>query len=597
MRNFSNLGINVLGRTSGKVKTLCPWCSTSRKNKTEKCLSVNIDTGLYKCHHCQMAGYVPDEEEERRREEQREERRRKYLEDRTSGSFKRPVWEGVDTPWPAELLSYMTDTRGISRKTLRQLKVTTGWMTLGKRQVAAIAFNYFEQGTLINRKLRTLDKQFTLFAGAELIPYNIDALLGADTCCICEGEIDALTLIQCGFEATISVPNGGNANLNWMDRFVESHLDDKRVITLCMDNDAVGRKLLSELSRRLGEERCRVVQWSEGCKDANEELTKFGAASVVRCIQAATEIPMSGTFTAADTAQELRSLFINGMQHGADTGWYNLDRHVSFEPGRFIVVTGRPGEGKSEWIDELVVRLCLRHEWRIAYFSPENMPIVLHQRKLAEKLTGYPFEPAKHMTEELYQRTVAWLADNVTHILPEDEQGYTLDNILSVARRLVARRGVRILVLDPLNRIEQQLSERQTELQYISSLLNRLVRFAQQHRVLVILVAHPRKVNRSERDGRKRRVEMNDINGSADFGNKADYCFVVDRDDELSMTTIYIDKVRFKHLGDRAEVRFYYDRLSGRYVPAVLQVGKDPDTMEEVKTVKADFTNFNERWG
>jgi twinkle protein len=274
---------------------------------------------------------------------------------------------------------------------------------------------------------------------------------------------------------------------------------------------------------------------------------------------------MNGTFTAADTADELHSLFINGMQHGADTGWSNLDEKVSFEPGRFVVVTGRPGEGKSEWIDELVLRLCQRHEWRIAYFSPENMPIILHQRKLAEKLTGFPFEPAKHMTEELYEQVTHWLADNVTHILPEDEDGYTLDNILTIARQLVARRGVRILVLDPLNRIEQKLEQGQTELQYLSSLLNRLVRFAQQHRVLVILVAHPRKVNRNEHDGRRRRVEMNDINGSADFGNKADYCFVVDRNDDIHMTTIYIDKVRFKHLGNRGAVRFRYDVLSGRF--------------------------------
>jgi len=68
----------------------------------------------------------------------------------------------------------------------------------------------------------------------------------------------------------------------------------------------------------------------------------------------------------------------------------------------------------------------------------------------------------------------------VTHILP-DSGSYTVDCILEKARQLVRRRGVRILVVDPLNRIDQQLEPGQTELQYITSLLNKLSRFALQH--------------------------------------------------------------------------------------------------------------------
>lgn len=116
------------------------------------------------------------------------------------------------------------------------------------------------------------------------------------------------------------------------------------------------------------------------------------------------------------------------------------------------------------------------------------------------------------MTEALYSRTTRWLTDNVTHILP-DSGSYTVDCILEKARQLVRRRGVRILVVDPLNRIDQQLEPGQTELQYITSLLNKLSRFALQHKCLVILVAHPRKVNRNTTNGELRRVEMNDING------------------------------------------------------------------------------------
>ena len=282
----------------------------------------------------------------------------------------------------------------------------------------------------------------------------------------------------------------------------------------------------------------------QGCQRASDKVWR---GSLLITLEQAEEIPLEGVFTAEDRQEPLRTLFENGLQRGAETGWNNLDENCTFETGRLAVWTGRTGEGKSEFIDELVLRLCLRHEWKIGFFSPENMPMEYHLAKLAEKLTGHPFRPGPGMTEALYSRTTRWLTDNVTHILP-DSGSYTVDCILEKARQLVRRRGVRILVVDPLNRIDQQLEPGQTELQYITSLLNKLSRFALQHKCLVILVAHPRKVNRNTTNGELARVEMNDINGSANFGNMADFCFTVDRNDGKEIVTIYIDKVRFKHL-------------------------------------------------
>ena len=69
-------------------------------------------------------------------------------------------------------------------------------------------------------------------------------------------------------------------------------------------------------------------------------------------------------------------------------------------------------------------------------------------------------------------------------------------------------------------------------------------------------------------DGRKRRITMEDISGTADFGNKADYCFCVDRDDDHRVVTISIDKVRFKQYGSKGhQVHFVYQTNCGRYSP------------------------------
>lgn len=106
-------------------------------------------------------------------------------------------------------------------------------------------------------------------------------------------------------------------------------------------------------------------------------------------------------------------------------------------------------------------------------------------------------------------------------------------------------------------------------------------------------MAHPRKVNRNEKDGTLRRVEMNDINGSANFANMSDFCLVVDRNDTKQIATIYIEKVRFKHLGSaHTEAKFVYNHLNGRYWPCEEDVIHTPQG-EQLGPVNTQFDNEN----
>ena len=640
MRNFSKLKIDLRGHTSGHVKTFCPFCHEHRKDKRDKSLSVDIDRGLYKCHYCDAQGYVPDEDEERRKEQRRQRREERQNQLPRNNGYVRPKdplpspLKGDDpNPQTQLVLRYLTQERGLSIETLNAAKVTISPpSTGGAGGGSCIQFNYFDHSIFINQKSRTLDKQFRFIPKAELIPYNIDSILRKEVCYITEGEFDCLTLMQCGFPESISVPNGSQKNLTFLDRFIETHFDDKTRITLALDNDPKGIELRDELLRRLGEERCRLVTWSPDCKDANEELMKHGAESVINHVNAAKEIPLTGIQTVEDVENQLDELFLNGKQHGAEMRMSELDHQITFETGRYMVVTGRPGDGKSEFVDEICLRLALLHDWRVAYFSPENTPITYHLAKLCEKLTGYAFQLKGRMTWELYGGCKQWIGQNICHVLPgtdidptidefnadyqravEDKtERYTLPLILDKARQAISRRGVRIVVIDPLNNIEPEPG--MEDLKWDRHVNSELRRFARKYHCLVILVAHPRNVNRANLDGKKRRVEMNDINGSADFGNMTDYCISVDRDDELKVVSVYVDKVKFKHLGTRGVVYFHYDELSGRYVSCNLErvpkgveidEGPVPDKPGTICVRNAigvkfykttDWRNFNIRW-
>ena len=566
MRNFANYQVDIRHRTSGVIKTICNQCLPTRHNKRDRSLRVNIDTGHCHCYHCGADFYVPDDTEEREKAERQAARKRRAAAV-VPQHFQRPVFDASKTTLSDATERWLVETRCIPQSVIAELRITEQeeFMPQFGAKERCVCFNYFEGGQLVNTKFRSGKKHFKMVQGAELIPYNIDSLIGQTSCIIHEGELDAASSIAAGFKGVISVPTGANSNLSWLDRFMETHFEDLEEIIIAVDTDSAGIRLRDELVNRLGAERCRVVAYGPDCKDANEHLVKYGLESLRIAIEQAVEVPLEGIFTAADLHGDLRALFDNGFGPGAETGWEEMDKICTYERRRNIIVTGTPGAGKSEWVDELVLRLCLRHQWKIGFFSPENIPIVYHLRKLIEKLTGHRFQNGCGMTEGLLARSEEFLAENVSHISLKGNA--TPDRVLAKARELVVRRGCRIFVFDPVNRFDHEPAPGQTETQYISNLLNKFTEFATQYNCLLILVAHPRKMNRNPTTGATPRVEMYDINGSADFYNKADYGIVVERDKEIGITRVYVDKVKFKHLGVGGVATFVYDPVNGRYLP------------------------------
>ncbi|NDW13429.1 toprim domain-containing protein [Bacteroides sp. 214] len=544
MINFEKFNVQTGGKTSGRMKTFCPQCRDRRSNKRDKSLSVNLDTGLAYCHYCNWTLNARD----------------------TKPAPRLPIAPPQTAVLAQEVVTWFSTRRAIPASTLIAAGITSAveYMPQTRQKELCICFNYYEGNRLVNTKFRDLAKNFKLVAGAEMIPYNINGILGTEECIITEGEIDALSFMAIGRTDVISAPGGANRNLSWLDRFLPTHFDDKRVIYICTDTDHKGLELRDELLRRLGTERCRVVDLSP-LKDANELLQQsHGADALKAALAAAPPAPLEGVYTADELSDELRALYENGLGSGAETGWENFDELCTFEPGRICVLTGIPGCGKSEFVDELVLRLNLRHHWRVAYFSPENMPMVYHLQKLAEKLTGRRFHKDS-MSDALYRDTVEYLQENVVSILPKDD--FTVDNIFSKARELIYRRGIRVFVIDPLNSIDHLVARGETETQYMNRFLNKLTTFARRNRCLVILVAHPRKMNREL--GSKSAVvpDLYDISGSAAFFNKCDYGLVVERDREASVTRVHVEKVKFRHLGDKGTASFVFNANNGRFVP------------------------------
>lgn len=558
MMRWRDLNIEIpYNRTSGNIKTHCPQCRDSRHNKRDKSLSVDIATGMYNCHYCGWAGCAAEKQEDWKKpfHNPRPLHRQKP-------EYKKPKQTG-NSAISSKALAWFAG-RGIDQKTLETMRVTEGqeWMPQKNGQANTIQFNYYRNGELLNTKFRTGDKCFKMVAGAELFPYNIDAIKGQKECIITEGEMDALSFVACGRMDVVSVPNGANANLSYLDDFLEEYFDDKETIFIAADTDTKGVELRDELLRRFGTERCRILEYGEECKDANEHLMKFGKDSLLKCLADAPEVKVEGVFTVSDFEQSLDALFEHGMQKGVIIGHDNFDRLCSFETKRLCIVTGIPGSGKSEFIDEIAERLNIRYGWRFAYFSPENAPLAYHASKLIEKFTGKKFSKDTLKYGE-YRQVKEHLEDNFYFINPADN--FRVDTILEKAKILVRRKGIKALVIDPYNRLESQQGGR-NETQYISELLDKLTNFAQINDILIILMAHPTKLPKNK-DGVTEAPTLYDISGSANFYNKADFGITVHRNRLENTVEVHVQKVKFKHLGECGECHFKYNINNGRYVP------------------------------
>lgn len=550
--NWEKYGIKAPTGHSGNRKVFCPQCHEQRHDKRDKSLSVNLETGEFNCHYCGFSGCAAEKEPWER--EDRPWRNAAPIR-REKPVYKKPAPRQVSQTMSEKALKWFSG-RGISEKTLLAMKVTEGleWMPQKNGKANTVQFNYYHNGELVNTKFRTGDKCFKLCSGAELLPYGIDNIKGKKECIITEGEMDALSFYECGRTDVVSVPNGANSNLDYLDDYIEEYFDDKETIYIASDTDTKGVVLKEELLRRFGAERCRVLEYGEGCKDANEHLMKYGQHSLLDCLKNAPEIKLEGIFTVSDFEESLDALFEHGMKKGVTIGHDNFDRLCSFETKRLCIVTGIPGSGKSEFIDEIAERLNMRYGWRFAYFSPENAPLAYHASKLIEKFTGKHFGK-ETLTFGEYKQVKQHLETDFFFIAPK--QDYRVDTILERAKFLVRRKGIKALVIDPYNRLEDE-SEGQNETKYVSKLLDKLTNFAQMNDVLIILMAHPTKMQKNK-EGELEIPTLYDISGSANFYNKADFGIVVHRNRLENTVEVYVKKVKFRHLGECGMALFKYN--------------------------------------
>jgi twinkle protein len=551
------LGIDLKNiKTNGK--TLCPKCSHTRAyKKSERCLSVNVEQGKYNCHHCGWSGMVSEDRVVQKKVYSTPQARPNNIGDKVIDYFKE---------------------RSVSVNTLLRFKITESQEKMPTKSGefldrTVICFNYHNvQDQLINIKFRSSTKEFKMNSGSQLIFYGMDvASMQTGPLVVCEGEIDALSFYEAGIRA-VSVPNGaskGSMNLEYLDNCWEFFKEEERII-LATDDDEPGVALKEELARRLGRNRCRYVMYPEGAKDANEALVKYGKDSLVQMVQGAQEWPLEAVLTASDLNDELDSIYENGYPSGVALGMPELDELIKFMPGQVTVATGVPGAGKTNFFNWISVRLANRYGWKFGVFSPEQSPASVVYISLIESYMGKPYqiiaERYRPYVMNVTEKEIGkkWVNDRF-FVMKDEEMEATLDGILSKAEELVQSKGIRGLIIDPWNWVEQHMNHGENETQFTNRAMSQIVRFARKYSVHVFLIAHPRKMYKN-RDTQEYDVPtLYDISGSSAFFNKTHNGVVVYRKYSDNSIVIYVQKIKYKWLGKVGDTALNFDILSNNY--------------------------------
>lgn len=518
--NWDKVDIDITKVQSGKA--FCPKCHHTRKNKRDRSLYVNLQTGVYKCFHssCDFRGCVAD---------------------KPQYSKKR------DFSPPPPRLQKVSDAvvewfekRGISNNTLLRMKITESNEWFGGTTKKAICFNYFRDEKLINIKFRSKDKDFKMSPNAELIPYNIDAAKGETELIWVEGEGDCLACIESGIFNVVSVPNGASGTspkLEYIDNCWQDIEHIERHI-IAVDNDEAGKTLKDALTFRFGAEKCWFINYPSDtivvdkdgvvrpCKDLNEVLLHLGKEKVKELLQAAEQPPLTGVYYTKDVAEDIFDIYANGRKTGETTHYPELDKIFKWKRKDINLWFGHGNFGKTQCVVEKMVIKSMYDGWRWAIFCPENYPATDFYIDVIEMYIGKHIDSrmGNKMSSDELKEGIDFFNEHFIYVYPDE--AHDLDTIHIIFRSLILRHGIDGFLIDPWNQLDHIIDSREDL--YLSKALKEIKKFALINDVSYNIIAHPKGML-PNRDGVLPQIKVFNIAGGPMWNNKADNILSVER--------------------------------------------------------------------
>ena len=531
----------------------CPYCHGGSK-PDRNTFSMSSQTGRFQCKrsscnaHGNMITLAQDFKFELSEEVKRYYNIRNY-----NGRFKQFKDAHRITESKDAAVEYLKG-RGISEEVCREYEVT---VRADNDKVLVFPFKD-DQGVLRFIKYRNTDyhgEGHKEWCEANCMPI----LFGMNHCTeggrlvITEGQIDSLSLTEAGIENAVSVPIGMNGFTwvphcwNWLQKFSE--------IVVFGDCEN-GHISLADTLKVKFPKKTKVVRLEDyqGCKDANEILKAAGKAALVDAVN-------NAEFSSSSRLKDMSEVKAVNIEKEPciSTGMEELDRILTggFHYGGVVILSGKRGDGKSTMGSQFVVE-ALSQNHNCMIYSGE-LPNDQVRNWLDRQLLG-----KKELTEADAEICGAWyrkrlfVYDDTDLTDDEDEIG----SLFEIMEEAIVQRNCELLLIDNLmTAMEEEADTNEALYRKQSQFVGKMAKMARRFKVIIILIAHPRKTMANN-------LSNDDVSGSADITNKANivmtYSRITHNGEEPDPTVRALSVTKNRLTGRLGTLKVYFSEDSKR---------------------------------
>ena len=393
------------------------------------------------------------------------------------------------------------------------------------------------------------------------------------TAVITEGQIDSLTLAECGIDNALSVPTGCNG-YTWVQHCIDWLQDRFTKIIVFGDLENGQMTLIEEIKKRVkvvdGIYRVQDKYYLYE-KDANDIYRKYGKQAIIDAVENAVPATTQYSRRLADV-KPIDTLHMPKIK----TMIPSIDRIIGgLFLGQVILLSGKRGDGKSTFMSQLVAN-ALEQDVKTYVYSGE-LPNYMFKHWLDLQIAGgsrikteYDSDGFEHCSipNDVTEVINRWYYDKC-FIFDNTAIDDEFNGLIEEITKQILLFDVKLVCIDNLMIAMDESSGKSSEFyQAQSTFVKRLAKLARQYNVAVILVAHPKKGEEFSNDM---------VSGSADITNAVDVVMAYSRagkDDIGFESKVIITKNRINGVCISADspVKLHFSTQSKR----IIECGKNP---------------------
>lgn len=468
--------------------------------------------------------------------------------------------------------------RGIS-------KATADYLDIRADKHGNIAFHTYDQNdtlTVVNyrKSYKTNESKCWFQKDADVadILWNMNRVNTTKPLVICEGQLDAASVVEAGYLNCVSILKGCQG-MGWIETCWD-WLQQFPSIVVFSDGDTPGIKMRNEVINRLGAMRCKYVEVPKKLefkdtgkeypvKDANEILQAKGGEYLIDLINTAKDMPI----TSVAKLSEIKELNPTEMD-GFETGIEELDKELmKIFTGGVTLLTGLPSAGKTTFLNQIVLH-AMDSSYKTFLFSREllnGMSKGWFSQVAAGRRNMHPITLPNgnqfYVTNEDAKEDITKHYDDMFYIYKDEEEN-SEDKLFESMELCATKKGLRLFIIDNLMTVQLKAEAGSDTNKAQTDFMNRLIKFSMKYDVAVICIAHPRKIQGGADIG------LFDVAGSQNIVNLATRTIGLKRvkeADKMNPSNKYygfdviISIIKDRIFGSTKDIPVYYDKIDRRF--------------------------------